>query len=221
MCARYTLIASVSDLQTAFELFDLPEELKPAYNIGPSSWVPSIVRESGAEKELRLMRWGLVPTWAHDTKPGPINARAETVNEKPMFRAALKRRRCLIPATGFFEWREQGGGKQPYYFTMANGGLFAFGGLWEHREDMDGVLDTFTIITTSPNKLVAEIHDRMPVILPKSAYAEWLDPDQERPEAVLPLLTAYPAEEMISYPVTTLMSNVHFNDPEAVARMTN
>jgi putative SOS response-associated peptidase YedK len=221
MCARYTLIASVADLQTAFELFDLPEDLSPGYNIGPSSWVPSIVREQGARREFRLMRWGLVPPWARDTNSGPINARAETITEKPMFRTALKRRRCLIPASGFFEWKEVEGRKQPYYFTRADGGLFAFGGLWEDRDDIDGVLQTCAVITTAPNRLVAEIHDRMPVIIPKKAYAAWLDPAMQKPEAVLPLLAPYPAEEMISYPVTTRMSNPRFNDPEAVARLSH
>lgn len=219
MCARYTLIASVSDLQTAFELFDLPEQLSPSYNIAPSSWAPSIVRERGASRAYTLMRWGLIPSWAHDTKLGPINARAETLSEKPMFKTPFKRRRCLIPATGFFEWREEGGRKQPYYFTRADGALMALGGLWERREDIDGVLDTFTIITTSPNKLIAEYHDRMPVIIPKHAYGKWIDPELQRTDALLPLLEPYPEEEMIAYPVTTRMSNPRFNHPEAVARL--
>jgi putative SOS response-associated peptidase YedK len=221
MCARYTLIASVSDLQTAFELFDLPERLSPSYNIAPSSWASSIVRERGAGREYRLMRWGLVPTWANDPKAGPINARAETISERPMFKTPFKRRRCLIPATGFFEWREEEGRKQPYYFTRTDGAPFAFGGLWERRDDIDGILDTFTIITTSPNRLVAEYHDRMPVIIPKKSYGTWLDPELQRTDALLPLLEPYPEAEMIAYPVTTRMSNPRFNEPEAVARLSS
>src|SRR5512145_2939655 len=111
MCARYTLIATLRELQTAFELFDLPPELEPRYNVAPSSWAPVIVKEPTVPRHFRLMRWGLVPVWAHDDKTGPINARAETVAEKPMFKASLRRKRCLIPANGFYEWKEEGGRK--------------------------------------------------------------------------------------------------------------
>jgi putative SOS response-associated peptidase YedK len=216
MCARYTLIATLRELQSAFELFDLPAELDPYYNIAPSSWVPIIIREPNAQRHYRFMRWGLVPGWAHDDKSGPINARAETVAEKPMFKASLRRKRCLVPATGFFEWKEVDGRKQPYYFTVNGGAPFAFAGLWEQRDGIDGVLETFTILTTSPNELVSEYHDRMPVILPPSAYADWLDPFMQKPEPLLPLLGPYPAGKMSAHPVTKRMSNPRFNDPSVV-----
>src|SRR5262249_41276153 len=150
-------------------------------------------------------RWGLIPSWAKDKKIGArlINARAETVAEKPAFRSAFKHRRCLIPADGFFEWKNEGGRKQPYYITLQDGGLFALAGLWEEWHSGAGeVMPSCTIITTEANEVVRPLHERMPVILEVTGYADWLDPTAKSKEALLSLLRPFPAERMRAYPVS-------------------
>ena len=165
------------------------------------------MRQIGAARELALLRWGLIPHWAKEEKIGyrMINARAETVAEKPSFRVALRRRRCLIPATGFYEWKAVPGGKQPYNIQLVDGGLFAFAGLWERWQgDAGQVVESCTIIVTEANKAISPIHDRMPVILDPSDYKSWLDPQLQDSASLQPLLRPCPPNRINSYPVSRL-----------------
>jgi len=202
-------------------LFEVPE-LPPRYNIAPSQPVAVVRRrpQSGDDqRQLVLMRWGLIPSWATDPAIGNrlANARSESVLEKPAFRAAMRRRRCLIPADGFYEWKKNGRNKQPYLIGLRDGRLFAFAGLWEAWEGADhSYVESCTILTTTPNELMAPIHDRMPVILPAEAYGPWLDPAVP-PAEVLAWLRPLPADQMTAYPVSTLVNNPRNDRPECVA----
>ncbi len=204
MCGRYTQTHSGKDLAEAFRLTTEPAP-PPRYNIAPSQPVSAII----ANREYRIFQWGLVPSWAKDYKIGYrlINARSETAAEKPSFRAAFKRRRCLIPADGFYEWQRTASNKkkQPFYIHFRNRSLFAFAGLWEQWEGGDGsYLETCTILTTEPNELMAPIHNRMPVIIPKDEYDRWLT---AAPSQVQTLMRPYDADEMEAYPVSTLVNS--------------
>ncbi|NUP95079.1 MAG: SOS response-associated peptidase, partial [Planctomycetaceae bacterium] len=200
MCGRMTLTRPGDALRTLFDL-DAPPDAVPRFNIAPTQKILVVVRDGATAPGLRVawMRWGLVPPWAKDPVKGPplINARAETVAEKPSFRSAFKRRRCLVPASGFYEWRAEGGRKQPYYIYAADGAPLAIAGLWEHWEGPEGdVVESCTLLTTEANDLVRPIHDRMPVFLPPAAFADWLDPDIDQPGPLLALLAPYPAAAM-------------------------
>ena len=224
MCGRYVL---TSDGQTLARVFNAEPgvTVKPRYNIAPSQPIP-IIRASqqppdkGPGRRLVMVRWGLVPRWADDPSIGyrMINARAETAASKPAYRAAMKYRRCLVPADGFFEWQKQpGGGKQPHLIQMADGAPFAFAGLWEHWQDENGnELETATILTTDPNPLLARLHDRMPVILPAEHYDAWLDPANQHPNQLTPLLQPYPAELMLDRPVSRYVNSPSHDDPRCI-----
>ena len=178
--------------------------------------------EQGSGRELALLKWGLIPFWAKDAKIASslINARAETVATKPAFRAALKKKRCLIPADGFYEWQAIPGQKtkQPYLINVRDVPVFAFAGLWEHWTSPDGTrVDTFTIITTDANELMQQVHTRMPVILDRADYALWLDRDVQDSQEVLPLLKPFPADRMQLIPVSTLVNSPRNDKPECVA----
>jgi putative SOS response-associated peptidase YedK len=178
MCGRFALIIDASLLADVFDV-DPPRELEPRFNIAPTQTIPIVRANREGSRELALVRWGLVPSWAKDEKMGArmINARGETVVEKPSFRSAVKSRRCLIPADGFYEWVRTGEGKQPHFIHFSDARVFAFAGLWERWHKASGEpVDTCTVITTSPNELIADLHDRMPVILPQTVYDEWLEP---------------------------------------------
>ena len=165
---------------------DTSADLVPRYNIAPTQQVPVIRLRADASRELSLLRWGLVPSWAQDPSIGQrmINARAETVASKPSYRAAFRRRRCLVPADGYYEWQKAGRAKQPYYIRLRDEPLFAMAGLWEQWHDTGGELwETFAIITTEANQATRAIHDRMPVILSQQDYAQWLDPACEQSAA--------------------------------------
>lgn len=216
MCGRYTLRLTPSELAEFFDLFRQPE-FGPRYNIAPTQQV-AVIRQSDGNRELSEMRWGLIPSWAKDEKIGSrmINARSETAAEKPSFRAAFRRRRCLIPADGFFEWQKVEGGKQPYLIGLLNDRPFAFAGLWERWEHPQGdAIESCTILTTTPNELLADIHDRMPVILSDDAYDPWLDPTCD-PDALQELLTPYPPDELQMTPVSTVVNNPRNDVPECV-----
>lgn len=228
MCGRYTLTDPGEELMRQFHLPGLPPEYLPRYNIAPSQPVPVIASVEG-ERRIGMMRWGLVPGWAKDPSIGHrmINARAETVAEKPAFRTALRRRRCLIPADGFYEWQVRNGRKQPVRFVGATERVFAFAGLWESWRPPTSAesageagdaqptrLVTCTIITTEANDFVRPVHDRMPVILPREAYDLWLDPRIQDPEAILPLLTSAP--ELRVYDVSKLVNSPANDVPECV-----
>lgn len=175
MCGRYALHSHPQVVALAFGLGEVPD-FAPRYNIAPTARV-LIVRAPQGAREAAMVRWGLVPRWAKAPSYGVRmnNARAETVAQKPTFREAWRRRRCLIPADGFFEWTPEAGHKQPYYVTPAGGGLFAFAGLWESWQGPDGPLETCAIVTTDANAPMRAVHERMPVIVPRAEFARWLD----------------------------------------------
>jgi putative SOS response-associated peptidase YedK len=182
-----------------------------------------VVRGTGeARPEFGEARWGLIPSWAKDAKLGArmINARAETVADKPAFRSAVRRRRCLIPSDGFYEWRKLAGGKQPYLIRFTDGSPFAFAGLWERWHDPVGeAVDSCTIITTTPNEVVAELHDRMPVILPQRHHDEWLGSSAVDGDRLDHLLQPHPPAGMEAYPVSTRVNSPRNDDPECVRRI--
>lgn len=209
MCGRYALFADPEMLVTRFELWQTPD-LRPRYNLAPSQEVPAIRRSQEGRRELTLLRWGLVPHWAKAETTGHsmINARAETVAEKPAFRSAFRRRRCLIPADGFYEWKKAGRTKQPYFIRLKDGLPLAFAGLWEEWRSPDGqAVGSCAIIVTRANPLVEPIHDRMPVILEPRAYEEWLSTDLTDTEGLTQLLVPFPSEDMEAYPVDRRVNN--------------
>jgi len=175
-----------------------------------------------AQPEMALLHWGLVPSWAKDIKIGArmINARAETVAEKPAFRSAFRHRRCLIIADGFYEWKRSVKPSQPYYFSMKDGKPFAIAGLWEHWKDAEGkVVETCAMITTGPNNLMRPVHDRMPVILPEKAYGYWCNPATDNPKKLLSLLKPYPGIRMNSWPVSLAVNIPKTNDKHCIERL--
>ncbi len=221
MCGRFALIVDASVLADVFDV-DPPRELQPRFNIAPTQTVPIIRAGKETPRECALVRWGLIPSWAKDEKMGArmINARGETVAEKPSFRSAVKTRRCLIPADGFYEWVRTEDGKQPHYVHFSDGRPFAFAGLWERWSKGEGEpLDTCTIITTAPNGLISGLHDRMPVILPADRFAEWLEPTPLPPERLHDLLVPHPADGMEAYPVSTYVNKPANDGPECVVRL--
>jgi putative SOS response-associated peptidase YedK len=222
MCGRFTLRAPASVVAEQFALFEVPP-FAPRFNIAPSQPVP-VVRltpgRAGNGRELVWLRWGLIPAWAKDAAIGNrlINARAETVAEKPAFLSALRRRRCLVAADGFYEWQRTGQRKQPYFIRLRDDRPFAFAGLWESWEGPDSSqLESCTLLTTEANELMRPIHDRMPVILPADGYRAWLDPTVEQPEQLLPLLRPYPAEELTAEAVSTFVNSPAHEGPECIA----
>lgn len=225
MCGRYTLKTPSKIVADFFGLSEEPT-LEPRYNIAPTQPVP-VVRVLRAnpetkERELVPLRWGLVPSWADDAAIGNrlINARAETVATKPSFRSAFKHRRCLIPADGFYEWTKEGKLKQPLYIRKKDGQPFALAGLWEEWEREGEVIESCAIITTTANDLMAEFHDRMPVILYQKDFDLWLDPDVKDPTTLESLLRPYPSEDMMVYPVNRLVNNPRNEDPKCVEPQT-
>ena len=222
MCGRFALMTSTEQLAMQFDVPEtavnaLPPSV-PRYNIAPTQPVAAIRLAENGQREFTFFRWGLVPSWAKDLNIGSrmINARSETVAEKPSFRTAFKRRRCLIPADGFYEWQKQGSGKQPMFIRPVAERPFALAGLWEVWRDPDGsVLQTCTILTTTPNELMAPIHNRMPVIVEPEDFDLWLNPEPN-PEQGLHLLRPYPAEKMSAYPVSTLVNNPRNDAPDCI-----
>jgi putative SOS response-associated peptidase YedK len=224
MCGRFTLTVSPEDLQAAFPNFDIPVDLPPSYNIAPTQPIPVIPNDGN--NSLDFFRWGLIPSWTKPDKVGKyslINARSETAAEKPSFKASFRRRRCLILADGFFEWKKPTSGKNktPYYIMLKDHAPFAFAGLWEVWQSPEGdELKSAAILTTEPNTLVKPIHDRMPVILSPDDYQTWLSSDEVQTDTLLPLLTAYPADEMQAYPVSRYVNSPKNNDPQCIQAST-
>jgi putative SOS response-associated peptidase YedK len=217
MCGRYNLRATPAQIQEFFDVLRMPDAAIPVrYNIAPTQTLP-IIRQADDDRECVLARWGLVPSWAKDTKIGYklINARSETVAGKPSFRAAFQRRRCLVPATGYYEWKKlDAKHKQPYHIHRENDGLFAFAGLWERWSKDDEPLESFTIITTTANPPLSDLHDRIPVILPTDVYALWLDPDVN--PAALTALLRPPEDDLEAYPVNPIVGNVKNETPDCI-----
>lgn len=217
MCGRYSLQASGAKVAKQFQLAEVPD-LTPRYNIAPTQQV-AVVRASANGNTLHMLRWGLIPSWSKDSSASArmINARSETAAEKPAFRAAFKQRRCLIPANGFFEWQGKGRQKQPFYFQLDDGQLFAFAGLWEAWKGPDGLVETCTILTTNANDVLQPIHDRMPVIIDPANYALWLNSSLHDPGPLQDLLRPYPSEAMRTYPVSTVVNKPANETPQCVA----
>ncbi len=207
MCGRYTLSTPGDAVAELLQLEPAPQ-LAPRYNIAPTQ-ESAVVRQTGDRRVLLPLRWGLVPYWAAEPGIGNrmINARSESAAEKPAFRSSLRRRRCLVPADGFYEWRRTPAGKQPYLIRLVTGEPFAFAGLWDRWVPHEGEpIESFTILTTRPNELMAKVHDRMPVILPPRHHGPWLDPRERRPERLEPLLQPFPTAEMTAFPVATIVN---------------
>lgn len=224
MCGRYTLTTPGELIADVFDLSE-PPEIQPRYNVAPTQEVAAIRRdEAGSPRRFVRLRWGLVPHWADDPAIGNrmINARSESVAEKPAFRTSFKRKRCLVLADGFYEWQKvEGGRKQPWYFRLASGDPFAFAGLWAHWDkggpDQDREpIESCTLLTTDANPLVKKVHHRMPVILDPEDNDLWLDPavdDRERLEAVL---DAFDPAKMIAFPVSTRVNSPANDDPSVI-----
>lgn len=206
MCGRFTNKAESKDIEKEFKVGRKNANLfEPRYNIAPSQMI-DVVFAPENERILSQLKWGLVPSWSKDaaTSKGLINARAETITEKPSFREAFKSRRCIIPASGFYEWQKKGtGAKQPFYFYPKEKEIFGFAGLWEEWLDKSSgeLLETCTIITTEANEVLKPVHDRMPVILKSESYGEWLDATVKDTNKLQKLLVPYPADEMDSHAV--------------------
>lgn len=228
MCGRYAIYGPVStsramkraEDQLGLDLSTSINQREPQYNVAPTQYAPAVaLGEGGAQ--VKGLKWGLIPSWAKDPGIGAraINARAETVAEKPMFRAAFKKRRCLVPASGYFEWRLEGGAKQPYYIREPGGNLMMFAGLWEawRASDADEWIRTYTIVTGEPGRVSGDIHDRQPVILPPDLLDAWLTVS---PEDALALLKVLPEAELTYHPVSTAVGNVHHKGPELVEPIT-
>jgi putative SOS response-associated peptidase YedK len=219
MCGRYTLIR-LADFTDMFPWIRGPETQPPArYNVAPTQDIPVVANEPNPH--IDFFHWGLVPPWAKDISIGNrmINARVETLNTKPVFRTALKRRRCIVPASGFYEWKKSPDGKTktPMYIRMKGSRPFAFAGLWETWHSPDGSkLRSCTLITGSPNELLSTIHDRMPMILKPEDYQRWLDPHERDPADLMPLLTPYPAEKMEAFPVSRAVNNASNDVPGCI-----
>lgn len=217
MCGRFTLTAEVSELQQEFSFANFAHEISPRYNIAPSQPVAVIANE--AEYKLDFFVWGLIPRWAKDPQIGNrlINARAETIAQKPAFRGPLRYHRCLILADGFYEWKKDNGSKTPILIRLKSKKPFAFAGLWDTWQSPDGSeVRSCTIITTPPNPLLSPIHDRMPAILAPTDYLTWINPAPVSPNELINLLRPYQAEEMIAYPVSRHVNDPQFDDPECV-----
>jgi putative SOS response-associated peptidase YedK len=221
MCGRYGVYHTGAELAERFleaqpGLFAEVEEVPARYNAAPTDTMP-VIRSRDGSRVLEMMRWGLVPYWSKDLSGGArmINARAETLVEKPAFRNALERRRCLVPASGFYEWLKLADGRQPVHVRRRDGAPMALAGLWEEWRGPDGPVRSYTIVTTSANELMAPVHDRMPAILTGEAERRWLDPGA-RIESLLPLLGPCANEELILFRVGRGVNKVGFDEPGCI-----
>lgn len=219
MCGRARLSSDVSEIKLAFSIPpDRPTpNFAPSWNVAPTDLLPVVHFDAKVhQRSLDVMRWGLIPYWAKDIKIGfsTINARAEEIDTKPAFREAFRQRRCLVPFDNFFEWAKTPTGKQPYAIGLKGAGLMAMAGLWETWRSPAGErVRSFTIVTTTPNALCAELHDRMPVVLKPEAWPAWLGEEPADVAQLKALLSPYPSEDMVSWPVSARVGNVKNNDP--------
>jgi putative SOS response-associated peptidase YedK len=217
MCGRYTLKSNAHAVASLCNLPNIPE-LKARFNISPTQLVP-VVRAGAAGREMAMLRWGLIPHWAKDPKIAftLINARAETAAEKPAFRTAFKRRRCLLPSDGFYEWKKVGKQKMPVHIRRVDEAPFAFAGLWEFWQPADGEpVSTCTILTTTANEVVAPYHERMPVILPPEHFDAWLKPGDADAAGLLPLLVPAPAADWVAAPANPIVNSPKYDGPDCL-----
>lgn len=224
MCGRFALYANYGALLERFEIEEAAlgqGVYEENYNVAPSEQIVAVIND-GKRNRLGTFRWGLIPSWAKDQKIGykMINARAETAAEKPSFRHAFKKKRCLIPANAFYEWKKGENGKIPMLIHLGGGELFAFAGLWESWESPEGeVIHSCTILTTQPNAVMADIHDRMPVILAKEAEKIWLDPNIQDPELLQELIKPYDSEELEAYEVSGAVNSPRNKGQELIRKI--
>lgn len=219
MCGRYTITVTLEELMEMFDAEDATGDglLLPRFNIAPTQPGPAIISHGGHNR-MGQLRWGLIPSWAKDEKIGfqTINAKAETVQDKPAFRTSFQKKRCLIPADGYYEWQQQGTTKQPYRIVLKDRPVFAFAGLYDTWVSPDGKkISTYTIITTTANSLTEKLHPRMPVILPREQQSNWLD-STASPSALMSLLVPYESSRMDLYPVAPTVGNVRNEGPELI-----
>jgi putative SOS response-associated peptidase YedK len=217
MCGRFTVNPSI-DAGALFGVSETVRPVSPSFNVAPGQEVP-VIWDDGTGRKLDAFKWGLIPSWAKDPAIGNrlINARAETVSEKPAFRQAFLRRRCLILADGFYEWKTERGKKVPHLVTIENTPLFAFAGLWEAWAPEGGeVIKSCAIVTTEANEFMRAIHERMPVILATADYETWLDPKNRDAPSLLALLKPFPPEHMRARPVSTYVNSPKNNDPRCI-----
>jgi putative SOS response-associated peptidase YedK len=224
MCGRYRLSRRKQLVEEYFDVSSDNDDWIPRYNIAPTQPVPAIRQHPKEPRRyLSMMRWGLIPSWSRDASGAArmINARSETAHQLPAFRDALKLRRCLIPADGFYEWQKRGSSKQPFCFEVREGELFAFAGLWDRWKDGNGQwIRSCSILTTEPNALTRTVHDRMPVILGKDDYDSWLDPGMTNAENLSDLLKPFDARLMRCFPVSNRVNQVQNDDAECAAAIT-
>lgn len=213
MCGRFALVATGDQLLQQFRLSGLPAGITPRYNAAPGQAILTLTEDQAGKRQAAFHHWGLIPAWAKERSIGykMINARGETVAERPAFRTAFRQRRCVIPATGFYEWRREQGRKLPVYFHLHDLRMFGLAGLWESWRSPDGhVVDSMTLITTEPNELVRHVHNRMPVILADDLVDLWLDHSTFDAEALHACLRPYPADAMASYAVSPRMNSARY-----------
>jgi putative SOS response-associated peptidase YedK len=216
MCGRYSLVF-IDDLGNRFRVFNPMIGSRSRFNIAPGNEMPVIIHQE--KNEIAMMKWGLVPHWTQDITLAqrPINARAETLSEKPSFKELLQNRRCLVPASGFFEWKKEGKKTIPFYIHLPNTPLFAIAGLYDHWAGSDGnLIRTYTIVTTAPNELVAKVHNRMPSILLPEHEDRWLSKTPLNAEALNEILAPFPAENMSMYPISSLVNNPDADDERII-----
>ncbi len=219
MCGRFTLTVDPAELKEAFQDYKFPTQFAPRFNVAPTQPILAIPNDGLNTADFFI--WGLVPGWAKEPEIGNrlINARGETLAEKPAFRGSYKYKRCLILADGFYEWKSEPGTKTktPYFIHMNDGKPFAFAGLWDEWNSADGSqVRSCTIITTGPNDLMKPIHDRMPVILDPADYGQWLDTSPQTPGSLQPLIKPFPADKMSAYPVSTLVNKPSVDNAELI-----
>lgn len=226
MCGRYTLSSPIEVVADLFSVDpgNAPQSLVPRFNVAPTQSVPVVrVSRPGAPRTLEMLRWGLIPSWAKEAEIGNrmINARSETAAEKPAYKSSFRKKRCLIAADGFYEWKPEGKLKQPFLIHQASGKPFGIAGLWSSWRDPQGeALETFTILTTSPNSVLSPIHDRMPVILDPADYDLWLDPKVEDVERLQALMAPAPVEGWEAVPVSRAVNNPANDSPACLAPVT-
>ncbi len=222
MCGRFSLIANPDELAEHFKIdfepgLEFAPTWEPRFNVAPSQPVKTVyVPDTSAQRAVVERRWGLIPSWAKDPKIGnrQINARSETLAEKPAFRQALKQRRCLVAADGFYEWSGPPRSKQPYYIALDDQAIFGFAGLWERWRNPEGLeVESCTVITAAANSLLGELHSRMPVILDPEQYEAWLDPSSQTAAELLALLRSHRCDALRYYPVSYRVNNVAYDDP--------
>jgi putative SOS response-associated peptidase YedK len=214
MCGRLTITTTDMEIAELFGLaYNLHMEQERRYNVAPSQPIP-VFRVASGTRELVRTRWGLIPHWLREEKPaGFVNARAETLTAKPAFRVSFRNSRCLVPASGFYEWKLAGGKKQPYYFRQAGGGLWTYPGIWDRWDGPEGTIDSVAILTVLANDLIQPPHDRMPAILEKEQFAAWLDPAESKGEHLLLMLLPFPAPRMECWTVSDRVNTATTDEP--------